>query len=522
MPATNALLDAATAALEAQPYPWFLPGYSIRLTDNAIYQALIATYGFGTPVIIGLSPAAAAALTGAPLLTDHSASSQATRPAVYVDPSQASVLGVAISTSDSGGTVLVPYTTPFGRFDRVVWQWQCDVEFDPAVVPQDPVLLGKWEQQVIPYTGTGIPGRHVDTTFSLATGTVGVWVLPEAGSGIQLSCFRHSGMAQAFGLVGGLTATGITGFDATGFTVTDSANAKTNTLGALYTALVIRDSTSDNRYLRVGSYAGTDLAHLTSVGGSNTVTQVWLFGYSGAAVFCSEDFPVGNSYSENAATSITNVITSLGAGSFGVGTGALNYANNSGLTYYYVAFTFPVGDSVRSLLKTYKIAGTGGVVQVTGLGFTPAFATARALNASATPVWRGPQASALTSVQFDDETPIVGGGIRAFGSGTLDIGSTVAVSGQDCYGFAMASSGSVSVPDPNQPPGPDYTPPYPPVTPGQPRSFVPPGGYVPTGVLLTPGEGIRAIGVKRSAHTCGFAIYRNGIGITDRDQYSGE
>jgi hypothetical protein len=51
----------AMAALKAQPYPWFLPAYSIRLTDFSVYTSLVQTYGFGSPVIIGLSPTAASA-----------------------------------------------------------------------------------------------------------------------------------------------------------------------------------------------------------------------------------------------------------------------------------------------------------------------------------------------------------------------------------------------------------------------------------------------------------------------------
>lgn len=263
MPAANGPLNAAVAALEAQPYPWFVPTYSIRLTDPAVYAALVATYGFGSPIIIGLSPDDAVTLTGAPLVSNSAYGPQQVRPEVYVHPDALNVLGVPITTAESGGTIFISYANALGRYDRVVWEWQCDVELDlPAT---DPTVTGKYEQQVVTWTGDGTSGRLIPTAFALDSGVVGVWICGGANgtSTTDANCFRHNqssmGGTAVMGISGAPFSTqGIMTFTASGFTVTDGASSATfaNTLNAQYVAVVLRDTTSDNHWLRVGTYKG--------------------------------------------------------------------------------------------------------------------------------------------------------------------------------------------------------------------------------------------------------------------------
>lgn len=549
--APNAALDAAMAALTGQPYPWMLPGYSIRLTDPAVYASIGATYGFGTNIIIGLSPADAATLTGLSINSDPSYASQITWPQIYVDPSALNVIGTAISTSDSGGTIFTPFSDMHGEHDRVVWEWQCDVQYNPVTVPYTPYTppSGAWGQQVVTWTGDGTTERVIPTKMDLTVGNVIVWAFPQT---LGQPSYRHTGMlgtamsAQPISLTAGITS-----FTPFGFTVTDDApnSLFVNTNGLLYTAIVLQDSTRDQHYMRVGQYNGwppigpvvhtfnadgtvtgaidpsnvgqtiactggshgdgtavitayIDSAHYrvtsgvftpdnytvtatvgsraVTSGGALQVTQTWILGRSAQAAFCSNDFVAPNSTSFGIeAKTQTQQIRALGVGAFTVGTD--NNVNGGPFNYFYAAFTIPIGDAVKLLFATYTITGTGSTVQITGLGFTPVFATARQFT-TGTPVsvWRSPWHAGTTSSEFN-LTSVASGGIRAFGAGTIDLGTTVAPSANDVYGFALALEGSSPAP----PPGPPYTPeptppsyvpsgyPPPPVPPGQP---IPPGG----------------------------------------------
>ena len=129
-------LNASVLALQQQQCPWFLPTYIIRLTDPAKYATLVSTYGLGsTPIILGLAPNDAVTITGAPLNTNPSNTSQSVWPQVYVDPAAPFVLGVGISLADGGGTVAVSYATPFGRpCTSVLLKWQALVVLEPLGV----------------------------------------------------------------------------------------------------------------------------------------------------------------------------------------------------------------------------------------------------------------------------------------------------------------------------------------------------------------------------------------------------
>src|SRR5882672_4423277 len=278
--APNSALDAAVAALQAQPYPWFLPVYSIRLSDPAVYASIVATYGFGTPVIIGLSPTDAEVLTGLTISQDTSYAAQIVVPQIFVHPDAQNVLGTIVPLNVSGGTIFTSYATPFGRSDRVVWEWQCDVQLDPAVAYVAPTT-GRYEQEIVTWVGDNAAGRLIPTTFDLTVGVVAVWICGGVGAGIKdVNCFRYRGMSGTSIMGAGaspVTTYGIMSFTASGFTVTEGDFAGfpiANFLGNSYTAIVMRDTTGDNRYLRVGGYTGTgnfddamtvqaDLTHVT-------------------------------------------------------------------------------------------------------------------------------------------------------------------------------------------------------------------------------------------------------------------
>jgi len=457
MAAVNAALDAAIAALQAQPYPWFLPGYSIRLTDASVYASLVSTYGFGTNVIIGLSPDAAGALVGVPVVADASLSSQLQIPAVYVAPSEQFVEGVPILTSQSGGTIMMSYTTARGRFDRVVWQWQCDVQLFPVADTVPPVTIPIFEQQVVTYTGDGTSNRLISTTFALNSGVVAVWI---GGTGNDVNVFRanHAAMtgSRVIGSTTLQTTTGIMAFQAGGFTVTAGNLVGTtfaNGAGVKYTAIVLRDSSSDNRYLRTGHYTGVGnfAQAMTVQAGSQNVsgvgfdpnwtglvcsdasgTYVFTFvtsttgtldiGYLGATGGTNMNFVADNrgilvngvavfpithlwvwgrgvqyrstEFSGDSSVGMAKeaypVTNAIQGFSSNVFTlGTENNVNNNGTLYDYMALS--VDASMLLLFQSFKVTGTASPpVIASGLGFTPAAAFARQYTvALAGALWRG-------------------------------------------------------------------------------------------------------------------------------------
>ena len=256
LPPTNFNLNAAVAALNAQPYPWFTPYYSIRLSDQASYDLLNQGYGgFGTFAIVGLSPQQASTLLGIPVVIATTEAMTEIRPCILVFPQALNVLGVPISINESGGTIAISYASPFGRFDRVIWEWCCEVTYDPAVVPAE----GGWSQDVVTWDGDGTTGRLIATAFPLDVGTVAIWIFVQPNTAL-LNCFRHNAMAGTTGAFSPAATTGgIMSFTAAGFTVQDSSpgeNTFPNSVGQSYTAVVLQDTTTDARYLHVGEYHG--------------------------------------------------------------------------------------------------------------------------------------------------------------------------------------------------------------------------------------------------------------------------
>lgn len=137
----------------------------------------------------------------------------------------------------------------------------------PSDPPADPIPEGKYEQQIVTWTGDGTAARLISTSFPLDTGISVVWVFSQ-GPHIQTPVFRHSLMSVS-SVQGGTTSSlgGIMSLVAGGFTVTDRAasNMYVNILNSKYTAIVFHDTTvvgpivngvQHGRYLAIGSYMG--------------------------------------------------------------------------------------------------------------------------------------------------------------------------------------------------------------------------------------------------------------------------
>lgn len=257
----------------------FYPSASLRVTDLTLYNQIKADYGLGlgTPdaaganIITGASPEALAARYGINWVNNPTSSDYNNLPCVFTLTTLSKVLGTAISTSANNVQTLggQSYTDPNGVFfSTVTWAWQVEVEFF-TVLP-----AGTYEQQVVTWTGDGTLNRLIPTTFPLDSGVVAVWgcggIDKAGGFNGECNFFRHNGASMLGTALCGLSnnpvstaidgagVDGIISFVAGGFRVSAGSFVFTygNTNNVKYTAIVLRDTTWDNRYVKVGSYVG--------------------------------------------------------------------------------------------------------------------------------------------------------------------------------------------------------------------------------------------------------------------------
>ncbi len=365
--------------------------------------------------------------------------------------------GIAVGLSEPSGTfhnINVPDANGVIHPDAD-WRWQCDLLGLTQTVP--PSLDGKWQQQVVTWTGDGVNGRLIPTTFPLNSGNVLVWVMAETAG----SWFRHNAMSGTTMGTSPILAPangGIVSFEAAGFTVKDylPLNCRVNILGSQYTAVIMRETTSNHSVMSFGSYTGTD--SITPPAGEVTTdfsllfptkapTQTWIFGRSGQMVFCADDFAAGDAVSiDFEAKAVTGGAQMRGYSSLGTFfIGLDNNVNSHLLVYYWVAFLIPVGSPIRNHFSTFKVTGTGSVIQVPTTNYTASFAIARPFTAAVPQsVRRTPWQAGTNSTRWD-LTNIPTGGIRAFNLNSFDLGTVVASTGMDVYGFAMDGYADVDV-----------------------------------------------------------------------------
>lgn len=248
-------------AVPNTPSAQFFPSASFRLTDPVVYAQIVATYGFGTPIIYGVSPATLSSTYSAPVVNNPSTPDYSNLPAVFTLDAESTVLGTPISTSLDGVQTLTgqDYTDPHGNhFTSVTWEWAVEVQF---LTVRDG---GKFEVEIVNYTGDGTSDRLIPTTLDLSSGVVAIWGCGGAnGLGTnEANFFRHNNPTMAGTAVCAINsaplAGGITDFQSGGFLVTAGVSSLNyaNTSGIPYTALVCKDSTFDNRFMQVGTYTG--------------------------------------------------------------------------------------------------------------------------------------------------------------------------------------------------------------------------------------------------------------------------
>lgn len=439
-----------------------------------------------------------------------------------------------------------------GQF--TVFFWEGAIYYVPATSPTPPpvpvpdplAISGKLEIAVVHFTGDGIPNKQISTTFPLDTGVVAVMLQGGVGlgEGINLTNVRITGMTGC-AVIGNSTivaADGITGFNSSGFTVTEGSVAGLhygNVAGRLYTAVVIRDTTSDNRYLRTSVYAGlgsfflsmtattvdpnqafslvsggfqpfdaglvfvnqaTFTSHTFSyidnghgiirpgeptlgfnnyfydgavrpifVADTLDITHAWIVGRGG--MYRGFEMPAGDSVGlAKEAYQLTDAITgfqAIGDFSPAVVLGTQNNVNNNALNYALHTLSLDAVLRGQHLFIGFKgVAAGGGNVSVSGFGFKPDIAYARRLvGASAITggVWRSSDHAGNVSSWMSASSGVNGlaNGIVSIDADGITVGSEIAPTSEDFYGWAFKGGAIVFVPTylpPGAPPLPQPIP----------------------------------------------------------------
>jgi len=252
------------------PTAQFYPAASLRVTDITLYNQIKSDYnlGLGTPdpagsnIIVGISPVALGTQYSVNWVNNPTTADYSNLPAVFTVAAQSVVNGTTITpdgTQNGVQTLASSYTDPNGQtFSTVTWAWQVEVVFLTVAG------LGQYDQEIVTWTGDGTANRLIPTSFALDSGVVAIWGVGGAnGNGTgDANFFRHNGSMMTGTAVAGIgsnpLADGIVDFVAGGFHVSAGASSLTyaNTSGVSYVAVVCKDSTFDNRYMRVGSYVG--------------------------------------------------------------------------------------------------------------------------------------------------------------------------------------------------------------------------------------------------------------------------
>jgi hypothetical protein len=216
------------------------------------------------------------------------------------------------------------------------------------------------------YTGNGSAGHAIAIVDELGANFQPDFVLIKGGStnavfseatvaamGADLTKQITGSVAPGSGLITALTSTG--------FTLGTNANVNAN--GVVYYYLAIKDTGSGD--MHQASYLGNGSAghQITGVGFQPDVVILLRGGAAPARWFSSTSTSTG-SQGFNAAVAAD--LTSIDSDGFTLTTSG--NTNNSGETYYYVAFKFTVG-----LFKAIHYTGNGSSQNVTGYGFQPDF-----------------------------------------------------------------------------------------------------------------------------------------------------
>lgn len=254
--------------------PGVLPGFGVRLTDVAIYNA---TKPFwldpGLEVIIGKSPLEIVAMTGARLIHNQNLDGHATIYDNWMDVPCTIVVDNLPGSPAFPGSPSSPPQQPFplnvgsGTLpDGRAWAWQCSVEFYTGGVL--PPLTPQFQVKADGFTGNGT-SQSPSVGFDLTGPRGAVFVKGKSGGASGRGEYRNTGMTGSSPIGASLDADGITALLANGFSV--GANARANANAVVFGHLAMADPSGT--YMRAGTYIGlSNVAFQIQDGNPGSVT----------------------------------------------------------------------------------------------------------------------------------------------------------------------------------------------------------------------------------------------------------
>lgn len=298
------------------------------------------------------------------------------------------------------------------------------------------MALFGWDSEIVSWTGDSASSRQIPTSFSLAVGSRSVMVLSKSNA--FPPAYRHAGPSVSMpttavsGIPGGIT-NGITGFNATGFTV--DSHLSTNRLNQQYIAIVLRDTSVDNAFMRLGSYVGDSTTDRQITVGWRS-TNIWVWGKY--TVYTS--LPQGAFCLDSRVVVIADLIKAITATGFLIGSGV--DVNQGAIPFYWMALRFSATDLLEHFFTTIDFVATSDAIDVVSTDYTAGFALAfRGIEASSKEAeWRGPTHAGTGSTRWQSGFVNTAGGVEAFNSVSVSIGEDLAPNATRVLGWAWKSS----------------------------------------------------------------------------------
>lgn len=294
-----------------------------------------------------------------------------------------------------------------------------------------------WKHKIVTYTGDGSYQRISGVGFHPSK--ILIKKLAGSNSAGAFWCEELGGTQSKVLSSATIASTAIMGAHADGFDL--GPDAAVNQSGIAYVALCIDDGGTDGDgfFVKSGVYVGDALDNRDIVAGI-TPSAVIVFGRT-AAILRTADMVGDLSVRLGSSTTTTNAIQALNADGFEIGTDS--EVNQNLQVNPWLAIT--AAAAIEAFFAYGSFAGTGAIVQVTGIPFTPEFGFADTPSAN-DGAWRSTlvHAAGTDSTSWTTSgTGTTANGLRAFGAGSIDFGTQISVSGQTAYWIAFNLEGEV-------------------------------------------------------------------------------
>lgn len=294
-----------------------------------------------------------------------------------------------------------------------------------------------WRHKIVKYVATGSVGPVPGVGFKASK----ILVKKASGSSSQGAfwCEELGGTRSKVIGTAGYSSNGVRYATDDGFVL--GTDASVNQSGQTYIALCIDDggTDGDGYFARSGAFVGNNVDGRDIV---DLMEPDVVLAFGGATAFLRTRDMVGDfSVRLGSSTATTNGIQALNADGFEVGTDSS--LNGALAEVCYLLLRIGGNTDMEGFFAYGTFPGTGAIVQVTGVPFTPEFAFGDAATAGGA-MWRS---TLHHGVGFDStgwaDSFVNANGIRAFGAGTIDFGTQLSPSGNNVYWVAFNLEGEI-------------------------------------------------------------------------------